>query len=669
MHLARSLLPQLRLRTRTLLQTPLVYTHINTPYRPSSLRVAPFSMSQASQNETPGSRGIVETIVDAINPSQQGAEGSSAPAPATGGAQDGFAASVEQPRVNMLTTPQVTFVSRENGELETKSEMKKRIKAEQKEKEKAEKAAAREKKEAEDRAAKAAADADYSPDKYGKLPLNTSQDRSRKSERYSKLHEQEDAERTSLPPTFAGKERIDLGTLTAADAGKKVLFRARLQTSRTQGAKMNFLVLRQQQHTIQALIQVEPELVSKPMVRWTESINAESIVLVEGTVQKPLESVKSCTVSDAEIKISQIHTISEAPNVLPFSIADAMRTADSVEGPTVALDTRLDNRVLDLRTITNQAVFKIQSGVCQLFRDYLINKNFVEIHTPKLQGAATESGASVFKVSYFKGNAFLAQSPQLGKQMCIAGDMERVFEIAPVFRAEDSNTHRHMTEFMGLDLEMAFEEHYHEVMETIDGMLKAIFSGLQQKYANEISIVQKQFPHDDFTFLPETLVLKYTDAIKILQEAGVQQGTPPAPIGDYDDMSTTTEKALGVLVKEKYGTDYYIIDKFPLELRPFYTMPDAEDPKLSNSYDFFMRGEEILSGAQRVHDASLLEDRMRAVGIDPNDMKAYVDAFRLGAPPHAGGGIGLERVVMLFLKLNNIRRASLFPRDPKRLNP
>ena len=162
--------------------------------------------------------------------------------------------------------------------------------------------------------------------------------------------------------------------------------------------------------------------------------------------------------------------------------------------------------------------------------------------------------------------------------MCIAADMEKVYEIGPVFRAEDSNTHRHMTEFMGLDLEMAFEEHYHEVMETIDGMLKAIFRGLQTTYAAEINTVQKQYPHDDFVFPEKTVVFKYTEAIKILQDAGVMQGTPPAPIGDYDDMSTTTEKALGVLVKEKYGTDYYIIDKFPLALRPFYTMPDATEP-------------------------------------------------------------------------------------------
>lgn len=161
--------------------------------------------------------------------------------------------------------------------------------------------------------------------------------------------------------------------------------------------------------------------------------------------------------------------------------------------------------------------------------------------------------------------------------MCIAADMEKVYEIGPVFRAEDSNTHRHLTEFMGLDLEMAFEEHYHEVMETIDGMLKHIFAGLKQRYAHEIDTVRKQFPHEDFTWLPETLVLKHTEAIKLLQEAGVTQGTPPQPIGDYDDMSTSSEKALGKIIKQKYNTDYYIIDKFPLEIRPFYTMPDAND--------------------------------------------------------------------------------------------
>ncbi|KAI5474364.1 asparaginyl-trna synthetase [Pseudohyphozyma bogoriensis] len=542
----------------------------------------------------------------------------------------------EEPRINP-----------ETGLPETKNEKKKREKAEEKERIKAEKEAARLEREAAAKAAKEAADVDYSPDSYGKLPLNQSQERTK-------------------------TKRAQFKEITAANDGEKVTFRARLQTSRAQGAKMVFLVFRQQSSTIQALVQVEKELVSKKMVNFCEKINPESIVLVEGTVQKPLEEVKSCTVSDAEIKISKIFVESEAPVVLPFTMADASRPADDETGGQVALDTRLDNRVLDLRTITSQAIFQISSGVCNLFREYLNSQGFIEIHTPKLQGAATESGSSVFKVSYFKGNAYLAQSPQLAKQMCIAADMEKVYEIAPVFRAENSYTHRHMTEFMGLDLEMAFDEHYHEVMETIDGMLKSIFSGLKTKYADQIAVINKQYPHEEFTFLDETLVLQYGEAIKILQEAQVMQPNEQGemvPIGDHDDMNTTTEKALGVLIKEKYKTDYYIIDKFPSELRPFYTMPDPSNPVLSNSYDFFMRGEEILSGAQRVHDAELLESNMKKVGINPEEMKDYVDAFRLGAPPHAGGGIGLERVVMLFLKLGNIRRASLFPRDPKRLNP
>ncbi|GAA6039096.1 hypothetical protein JCM8097_005321 [Rhodosporidiobolus ruineniae] len=530
-----------------------------------------------------------------------------------------------------------------NGEPESKSERKKREKAEAKEKDRLEKQKKIAEKEAAEKAAKAAADVDDSPDSYGKLPLNDSRERK-------------------------GIKREKITDLTPEREGETVLIRARLQTSRAQGAKMVFVVLRQQDQTMQGLVLVEPSVVSKKMVRWVEGVHDESIVLVEGVVAKAKEEIKSCTVHNVELKIKKFHLISEAPAMLPFNMNDALRPMGE-EGVNVALDTRLDNRVLDLRTITNQAIFKIQSGVGNLFREYLNGQGFVEIHTPKLQGAATESGASVFRVSYFKTIAFLAQSPQLHKQMCIAGDMERVYEIGPVFRAEDSNTHRHLTEFMGLDLEMAFEEHYHEAMETIDGMLKHIFAGLQQRFSDEIGVVRKQFPHDEFKWLPETLVLKHSEAIKLLQDAGVQQGTPPAPIGDYDDMSTSSEKALGKIVKEKYGTDYYIIDKFPLEIRPFYTMPDPSNPKLSNSYDFFMRGEEILSGAQRVHDPELLVERIKQVGINPDDMKAYVDAFRLGCPPHAGGGIGLERVVMLFLQINNIRRASLFPRDPKRTQP
>jgi len=270
----------------------------------------------------------------------------------------------------------------------------------------------------------------------------------------------------------------------------------------------------------------------------------------------------------------------------------------------------------------------------------------------------------VFEVTYFQRKAYLAQSPQLHKQMCIAADFERVFEIAPVFRAEDSNTARHMTEFVGLDLEMAFEEHYHEVLGLIEQMFLFIFNELKSKYAREIQVIRRQYPIEEFLIPQDGKVprLRFSEGIAMLREAGRE-------VDEYEDLSTEDEKFLGQLVRDKYNTDFYVLDKFPLAVRPFYTMPDPENPKLSNSYDAFLRGQEILSGAQRVHDADLLEERMRSLNVDPTPLEDYINAFRWGAPPHAGGGIGLERVVFLFLGLGNIRRATLFPRDPKRLRP
>lgn len=246
--------------------------------------------------------------------------------------------------------------------------------------------------------------------------------------------------------------------------------------------------------------------------------------------------------------------------------------------------------------------------------------------------------------------------------MCICADFEKVFCIGPVFRAEDSNTHRHLTEFVGLDIEMAFNYHYHEVVEEIADTLVQIFKGLQERFQTEIQTVSKQFPCEPFKFLEPTLRLEYCEALAMLREAGVE-------MDDEEDLSTPNEKLLGRLVKEKYDTDFYVLDKYPLAVRPFYTMPDPRNPKQSNSYDMFMRGEEILSGAQRIHDPQLLTERALHHGIDLEKIKAYIDSFRFGAPPHAGGGIGLERVTMLFLGLHNVRQTSMFPRDPKRLTP
>lgn len=231
-----------------------------------------------------------------------------------------------------------------------------------------------------------------------------------------------------------------------------------------------------------------------------------------------------------------------------------------------------------------------------------------------------------------------------------------------MFRAENSFTHRHLTEFTGVDLEMAFKEHYHEVMEKIGEMLLFLFDELQSRYAKELEIIRRQYPFEDFKYPRKLKIFKYSEGIAMLREAG-------EVLGDYDDINTTQEKLLGKIIKQKFDTDFYAIDKFPASVRPFYTMPCANNPNYSNSYDFFMRGEEILSGAQRIHDYDMLLESAQKRAVEIPTVQSYLDAFKYGVPPHAGGGIGLERVVMFYLGLGNIRRASLFPRDPKRLSP
>lgn len=444
----------------------------------------------------------------------------------------------------------------------------------------------------------------------------------------------------------------------------EVWVRARVHTSRARG-KQCFIVLRQQEFTIQVLINVS-ESVSKSMVKFSSNITKESIVDVEAKVAEVPTGVAGCTQREVELVASQIWVVSASLPQLPLQIEDASRPEIAGDEDSLNIrvnqDTRLDNRILDLRTATNQAIFRLEAGVCKLFRDRLTERGFVEIHTPKIIPAASEGGANVFTVSYFKGSAYLAQSPQLYKQMAIAADFEKVFTIGAVFRAEDSNTHRHLTEFTGLDLEMAFKYHYHEVMLTIGNLFTEIFKGLRDMYSNEISIVGQQFPAEPFTFLDPPLVLQYPEARKMLKEAGVE-------VGEEEDLSTPVEKLLGRLVKAKYDTDFYILDKYPLAVRPFYTMPDPQNPKTSNSYDMFMRGEEIISGAQRIHEPQFLTERAKHHGIDVSKIAGYIDSFKYGCPPHAGGGIGLERVVMLYLGLDNIRKTSMFPRDPKRVTP
>ncbi|KAK9868673.1 hypothetical protein WJX84_003198 [Apatococcus fuscideae] len=471
-----------------------------------------------------------------------------------------------------------------------------------------------------------------------------------------------------------GRKWTNIISLTPALADQAVLVRGNINAVRGKGNNA-FIVLRQGTATAQAILFKDDKTVSKPMVKYASALSRESVVEVEAIVRKVDTKVEACTQSEVELKVIGIHCISRA-GPLPFAPADAARSQaelDASEGPDgegfvgVAQDTRLDNRTLDLRTPANQAIFRVQSAVSQLFRELLLSEGFQEIHTPKLQGGSSEGGAAVFTLQYFGQPGCLAQSPQLFKQMAIMGGMDRVFEVGPVFRAENSMTHRHMTEFTGLDFEMTIHEHYFEVLDVIERLFTYMFDGLHKRWASDLEAIGKQYPFEPFRWLPSgsphVLRLDFEEAIKILQDNGFPEAQP------LEDLSTELERELGKIIKKQHNTDFYIIQRFPMGVRPFYTMPDPEDPKWSNSFDVFMRGEEIISGAQRVHDPELLAEQATKLGVPVESIQSYVDSFKYGAHPHGGAGVGLERVVMLFCGLNNIRKTSLFPRDPKRLAP
>ena len=520
-----------------------------------------------------------------------------------------------------------------------------------------------------------------------------------------------------------------ISEINASLDGQNVKLRVRLQRSRIKG-KSGFLVLREGVYTIQACLFVEDGKISKQMVDFAKSLRLESYIDVTAKVQKVQKPVESCTQKDVELAIETLFLVVSAPKVLPFQMEDALRKVnpeleeddyqqkkkeenkeekkeeekkeekegEQKEGENkeeskedkkkkkkekkkekkekkeeekkdkekleivVKMNTRLDNRVFDLRVPTTQAIFKLQSGVAHLFREYLDSKNFIEIHSPKLIGGASEGGSNVFKFKYFNQDACLAQSPQLYKQMCIISDFKRVYEIGPVFRAENSFTSRHLCEFTGLDIEMEIKEHFFEVLDILGELFYFIFNGLNQRYAKELEIVNNQYPFEPLILTPEVLKLPWVEGIKLLTENGYKQDI-------NEDLDTENEKALGRLVHEKYKTDFYILYGYPKSARPFYTMPDPKDDNFTNSFDAFIRGEEVLSGAQRIHDYDLLLQKIKEKEINPETLSDYLNAFKLGARAHGGAGIGLERVVKLFIGLGNIKKCVLFPRDPKRLRP
>ncbi|KAF2741244.1 aspartyl-tRNA synthetase [Polyplosphaeria fusca] len=542
------------------------------------------------------------------------------------------------------------------GSGEPQQPSKNALKKAQKEAEKAAKKAAAKERELAERMKKEASDAaDVSAESYGELPLTGSKG----------------FKKTGTP-------RVSLSDIDEY-VDKEITFRCWVENARVQSAKLAFLNLRQAYNTIQAVVAASDKL-SKQMVKFAGNVSTESLLVVTGEVKRVQEPIKSATIKDYELHIVKLF-IEKKADVLPLQVSDAERAIPNEglgedvqkegegEGqPIVGLNTRLNNRTIDLRAKINLAIFDIKMGVQTLFLEFLSKEKFRLINTPKILGAASEGGANVFELKYFDRKAYLAQSPQFYKQMLIAARFQRVMEIGSVFRAENSNTARHLTEFIGLDLEMEFQEDYHEVMDVLENLMLFIFKELNTRYKKETDLVRSVYHVDEFK-LPESGKvprIEFTEGIKMLREVGEE-------LNDFDDLSTPQEKLLGKLVLEKYGSDFYTLDQFPLAIRPAYTMPSPANANLSNSYDMFMRGQEICSGAQRIHDADLLSEMMRKHDppVDPNGpgTKDYVDSFRYGCPPHGGGGFGLERIVQFWLGLPNIRMTSLFPRDPQRVVP
>lgn len=500
--------------------------------------------------------------------------------------------------------------------------------------------------------------------------------------------------KTMTSERVTSRKFVDISTIGTQDGPKDgdiVWIRGRINSLRAKGNAC-FLVIRSTgsscistsipfMSTLQACHfknKSNPEL-SKNLIKFTaNNIPLESIVDIMGIIKTA--DVKSCTQNNVELHFTKIIIVSLADRNLPFSIEDASRSQSEIDASTsvarpfsnVPQDMRLNNRWLDLRVPANNAIMRVRSGVMRLFRESLYTQGFMEISSPKIIPGESEGGSEVFRLDYFGQSACLAQSPQLYKQMAMSADLGRVFEVGPVFRAENSHTRRHLCEFTGLDIEMPIQEHYNEVLAVLHNMFRHIFEGLEVQYAAELKAIRLQYPSEPLTFTHEPLVLHWHEAMKLLKE-----NTETADIDETADLSGFAELKLGEIVKEKYSTDFFMLDQYPASVRPFYTMPTVIDDGIgagsstvsSNSYDLFIRGQEICSGAQRCHDADLLEQRLVAKGVDPAPLASYVQSFRHGMPPHAGAGIGLERVVFLYLGLDNVRKASMFPRDPNRCSP
>jgi aspartyl-tRNA synthetase len=409
--------------------------------------------------------------------------------------------------------------------------------------------------------------------------------------------------------------------------------------------RVQFVILRDATGLAQVVLE-KPEQPSE-LNDAVSTLTPESAVALEGEAIAD-DRVK---LGGVEVRLQRLQVIAAAQPELPV-------TAES------ALEKRIDWRYLDLRRPDRKLIFEVQSTVEHAMREHWRRQGFIEIHTPKLMGSASESGAELFRVEYFERTAFLAQSPQFYKQMAMAGGFEKVFEIAPVFRANPSFTSRHDTEFTSVDVEIAWVDSHEDVMASEEQWLHDVFAAvaaqhgrqIEQTFGVEVVVPSLPFPR-----------IALHDAKELLRAHGHEQGG--RELDPNDDLDPGSERALSAIVKGEHGHEFAFVTDYPVAVRPFYHMRHPENPSLTRSFDLLWRGIEITTGAQREHRYEQLLSQAREKDVETEPIGYYLDFFRYGAPPHGGFGFGLTRLLMQMLGQDNVREVTFLYRGPNRLEP
>ena len=434
------------------------------------------------------------------------------------------------------------------------------------------------------------------------------------------------------------KETIGIREILSGDyVGKTVKMNGAVHNIRDMG-EFAFIILRKAEGLVQCVYEegkTEFDL---------KDLKEESAVEVTGGI-----ALEERAPQGFELRLTGIRVLSEPAETMPIAINKwKMNTS---------LETRLSLRPVSLRNVRERAKFKIQEGIVRGFREFLSSQGFTEVHTPKIVSRGAEGGANVFKLNYFNKKAELGQSPQFYKQMMV-GVFDRVFEVAPVFRAEKHNTTRHLNEYIGLDFEMGYIDSFEDVMAMETGFLKYTMELLKSEYKKELDMLGIDLP--SISQIPQ---VRFDEAKQLVSEKYNRKIRNPF------DLEPEEEVLIGRYFKEEYDSDFVFVTHYPSKKRPFYAMDDPADARFTLSFDLLYKGLEITTGGQRIHDYQMILEKMEKRGMDPEDIKDYLMIFKYGMPPHGGLGIGLERLTMRLLDEQNVRETSLFPRDVTRLEP